>query len=170
MKVNGQATLRNVAAPLVARVLRVEVRGAHRLPSSGPVIVACAHADDRSRWIMRTLLRRPVHVLPSIDGPAIDMQLDAVGRLSRGEAVGFAGLVPPPGFVVLASGSPVTPVDIVGDPTAGTRTLFVGDAVQVPPSLADEDAASMAGTRFASEWVRQLVTDFRDRVRRRVPA
>lgn len=169
MRINLEATLRNVAAPVVARVLRVEVRGAHRLPTSGPVVVVGGTSDEQFRWVMRSLLRRPVHVLPNAEGPAIDMQLDAVERLSRGEAVGFAGTTPAPGFVVLASAAPVTPIDLVADPISGTRTLFVGDASAVPASFADADPASLADMRSASEWVRQLVTDFRDDVRRRVP-
>lgn len=169
MRVNLEATLRNVAAPVVARVLHVEVRGAHRLPTLGPVVVVSSRGDEKSRWVMRTLLRRPVHVLPNADGPAIDVQLDAVDRLERGEAIGIAGGGPAPGFVVLASAAPVTPIDLVADPISGTRTLFVGDAAAVPASFADADPASLADTRSASEWVRQLVTDFRDDVRRRVP-
>jgi len=170
MKVNLEATLRNVAGPVVARALRVEVRGAHRLPTSGPVIVVCGQGDEQSRWVMRTLLRRPIHVLPSAEGPVIDVQLDAVDRLSRGEAIGFAGGVPAPGFVLLASGAPVTPIDLVEDPVVGTRTLFVGEAAPVPASLLGADPASIAETRSASEWVRQLLTDFRGEVRKRVPA
>ncbi|MBM3669873.1 MAG: hypothetical protein FJW97_07660 [Actinobacteria bacterium] len=169
MRVNLEATLRNVAAPVVARLLRVEVRGAHRLPTAGPVIVASSGGDEQTRWVMRTLLRRPVHVLPNLNGPAIDAQLDAVDRLLRGEAVGFAGSVPAPGFVVLASGAPAVPIDLVEDPVAGTRTLFVGDAIVTPGSLTDADPASLADARSASEWVRQVVTDFRNDVRRRVP-
>jgi hypothetical protein len=169
MSVNLEATLRNVAAPVVARLLRVEVRGAHRLPTLGPVVVVSSRGDEQSRWVMRTLLRRPVHVLPNAGGLAIDVQFDAVERLARGEAIGIAGGVPAPGFVVLASRAPVTPIELVEDPVAGTRTLFVGDVLAVPTSLADADPASLADTRSASEWVRQLVTDFRDEMRRRVP-
>ena len=170
MRVNLEATLRNVAAPVVARVLHVEVRGAHRLPTLGPVVVVSSRGDEQSRWVMRTLLRRPVRVLPNEDGPAIDVQLDAVDRLACGWAIGIAGGVPAPGFVVLASRAAVTPIELVEDPVAATRTLFVGDAVAVPPSLADADPASLASTRSVSEWVRQLATDFGGDMRRRVPA
>lgn len=169
MRINLEATLRNVAAPVVARGLRVDVRGAHRLPPSGPVVVVCGLGDEKSRWVMRTLLRRPVHVLPGVEGPSIDVQLGAVDRLGRGEAIGIAGGQPPPGFVVLASGAPVTPVELIVDPVAGSRILFVGDPRHVPPALAGADPASIADTRATAEWVRQEMADFIDDVRRRVP-
>jgi hypothetical protein len=97
------------------------------------------------------------------------VQLEAVDRLGRGEAIGIAGGQPPPGFVVLASGAPVTPVELIEDPVAGSRILFVGDPRHVPPVLAGADPASIAETRATSEWVRQEMADFIDDVRRRVP-
>ena len=169
MRIDVEATLRNVAGPIVARGLHVEVRGAHRLPASGPVIVASADGDERSRLIVRFVLRRPVHLLDASVGPAVDVQLDAVARLAAGEAVAFTGDQPRPGFVVLASGAPVTPVFLAMDTVSGSRTLFVGEPTCPPAPLADADPASVADARAASEWVRQLLADFTREMKKRVP-
>lgn len=164
-----EATLRNVAGPIVARALKVEVRGAHRVPPRGPLIVVALGSDEATRWVLRSLLPRPVHVVRAPQGAAIDAQLDAVGRLAIGEAIAFAGGHPPPGFVVLASDAPVLPAEIAVDPISGHRTLFLGEATDLPESFADADPASLARARAATEWVRQLVADFSSEARRRVP-
>ena len=169
MRVDVGATLRNLAGPVVARALRVEVRGAHRVPRRGPLVVACQDGDEGTRWILRSLLPRPVHVVPGDEGPAIDVQFDAVSRLAEGQAVAFAGAHPAPGFTALASGAPVLPADIATDPVSGQRTLFLGDPHDLPATLAGADPASLASARASSEWVRQLVADFATDVRRRVP-
>ena len=136
MRVDVGATLRNLAGPVVARALRVEVRGAHRVPRRGPLVVACQDGDEGTRWILRSLLPRPVHVVPGDEGPAIDVQFDAVSRLAEGQAVAFAGAHPAPGFTALASGAPVLPADIATDPV-GDQRHPVADIVgqQVEPGL-----------------------------------
>lgn len=169
MRVDLEATLRNVAGPVLARGLNVEVRGAHRVPVSGPVILVCARGDERSRLIVRFLLRRPVHLIDAAPGPAVDAQLDAVTRLAAGEVVAFAGDHPRPGFAVLASGAPVIPLEVTTDVVSRSRTLFVGEPSSPPPSLVGADPASLTDTRATSEWVRQLLADFADDMRKRVP-
>lgn len=165
-----EATLRNVAGPILARAWKIEVRGAHRVPPHGALVVVALSDDEMTRWVLRSLLPRPVHVVRSTEGPAVDAQFEAVQRLTEGEAIGFAGAHPPPGFVVLAGDAPVLPAEIAMDPVSGQRTLFLGDPTNVPESFAAADPASITSTRAASEWVRQLVVDFATDARRRVPA
>lgn len=170
MRPNLDATVRNVVGPLVARALKVEVRGAHNVPPRGPLIVIALTSDETTRWVLRSLLPRPVHIVRALEGAAIDAQFEAVERLVAGEAIAFAGAHPPPGFVVLASDAPIVPAEIAMDPVSGQRTLFLGVPIDVPESWSSADPASLARTRAASEWVRQHVSDFAQEVRRRVPA
>ena len=170
MRPNLEATLRNLAGPLVARAFKVEVRGAHRVPRRGPVILVSLGDDEVTRWMLRSLLPRPVHVVRASQGPAIDAQFDAVEHLVTGGAIAFAGDQPRPGFAILAGDAPLLPVEIVMDRVSGQRTMFVGEPADVPESFADADPASLASTRAASEWARQLVADFASDMRRRVPA
>lgn len=182
------ATVRNFLGPITSAAARVEVRGAHYLPTTGGCLLVSTQSGPAAEWILKTTLPRPVRVLrPFIDPEdavgtppiishlvediafesetAIDAQFAALEALLGGEAVGICGVLPAPGFLLLASSAPLVPVAIA---EARSRVVVLGEAIALPDPLQEASAASRDACSAADEWARQRIADHEAWASRRV--
>ena len=145
------AALRSLVAPPIRLGYRLEVRGAERVPATGPVVVAANHLSVLDPFVLSVAVERPLRYLGKAElwrcRPLVPL-FDALGAipvtrdagdetaiasalevLERGEALGIfpQGSVSRPTWrrgaarLALAAGAPIVPVRILGTDAALSR-------------------------------------------------
>jgi hypothetical protein len=200
-KFNRSAHARNIGSLIGQLLYRVKVVGAHHVSSDGirhevGVIVICSGVGSAGMLLIKSILRRPSHVLtdpgiPEIGGDfplnppySIEAQLASLEVVLGGGVIVMDAQMLDPGFLIMQSQARVVPVSLWVNKSHGEVSEWQGKAPAMrssvnvyfgqgkePPEaglIESEHGGLIGASRYMSEWCRQLLQDHRQMVLHRL--